>query len=289
MSALFVDLPPGIGDISWVYGKILDLTAEHSIMVKICGDEPRRSSPFVDLLPGLTNLGYGGHYRNMVKRLVPYQTDLRTLAHNKSHGICLNPHLEAGHRIELTYPAQTTHYHYHINTTDAHRAAAKSILDQAGDRPRIGYYCSSHKHRPDLGFWLERDWIKTLTGVLERVPTAQLFALGAPYDDKTINVHKLLNRPRSISAIGSDIGVTLEVLRGLDYFVAFPSGLGVLCDVIKTPCMMFYWSNILAQFKGFPGTYADPESIANKRHLILPYITPEAALKEFELHSVPWL
>lgn len=288
MSLLVFDVPSGIGDTSWIYSKLVDIAMKRTIHIRICGDEPRRTSPFVDLLPGVVNLGYGGFYRNMLKRVLPYQTDLSIFTTGE-YALSLNPHLEAGQRIEKAYPKQKTHYHYPLNTTPRHKDLAGSILAQAGDRPRIGYYCSSHKHRPNMGFWLEPDWVRYLNGILSLVPNAQLVAVGATYDDKTSSVHNLMGPLKSVSAVGNEIGTTLEVLRGLDYFVAFPSGLGVMCDVLLTPCTMFYWSNIIPHCAGFPDSYADPESIKTHRHVILPYVGVDTALEAFAAKGLPWI
>lgn len=285
------DVAPGIGDISWIYSKILDLAPRCHVRFKICGDLPRRSFDFVSLLPGITNAGYGGFYRNMVKRIVPYKTDLLSLAPG-TYALSMNPHLEAGRRIELAYPRQTTWHHYRIQTTDQHRAFAAAAVDHTLPGARLGFYCSSHKHRPKKGFWSARQWVEFLLKVNEAVPNATFIAIGAEYDDKTVEAYNML-----VAALGPDkvrssigasaVGSTLETLRRLDYFFAFPSGLAVFCDVLKTPCMMAYWSNI--EFPNFPKSYAAPESLATQRHLIVPYLEPDKIFSMFEKAGPGWI
>lgn len=287
------DVAPGIGDISWIYSKVLDLAPRFHVRFKICGDEPRRSFDFVSLLPGITNMGYGGYYRNMIKRLVPYDTDLSTLGPG-SYAISMNPHLEAGRRIELAYPRQTTHYHYRINTNDAHRSFAETAVDHTLPGARLGFYCSSHKHRPNQSFWSAVEWVAFLLKVDAVVPNATFIAIGAPYDDKTVEAYNLLLAALGLDRVKSSLGVspvgaTLETLRRLDYFFAFPSGLGVFCDVLKTPCMMAYWSNVLPQFAHFPRSYADPESLTTQRHLIVPYADPDSIFPMFAKAGPQWI
>jgi hypothetical protein len=288
---LTIDIPPGIGDGAWSAYKIYDLVLHgRKVAMKICGDEPKRAKDFIDVIPGVTNLGYGGFYRNMVKRLVPYNTDLASLP-DGNYAISMNPHLEAGFRIEDAYPKQKTHFHMPFNTTPTQHDAAKRKLDKMGKQVRIGFYCSSHKHRPDLGHWLEPQWIDMLTRIAKLIPNASFLALGASYDDKTVEVERLLRRtgiPTTSTVGSSDVGTTIETLRGLDYFVSFPSGLSVLCDNLNTPCMYFYWSNVLLQFKDFPRSYADPDNLKSGRHLIIPYLGVDDTFEIFKSQSLPF-
>jgi hypothetical protein len=87
-----------------------------------------------------------------------------------------------------------------------------------------------------------------------------------------------------INAIGLNIGATFWLLAQLDYFFAFPSGLGILADVVNTPCMMWYWSNI--QNPKFLDCYADPENVASWRHINLPYNTVEQSLLVFDTQGM---
>ena len=88
-----------------------------------------------------------------------------------------------------------------------------------------------------------------------------------------------------LESIGCHIGTTIEVLRRLDYFLAYPSGLGILCDVVDTPCLMFYWPNF---HDAFLNTYADPANVASGRHLNLLFDTPAKALATYARKGLAW-
>lgn len=288
---LAFNVPPGIGDISWCYGKLRDLIQTKKVGFRICKDQPQRSLYFLDLLPGVVNLGFGHFYAHIKTRLIPFDRDLRTLVRG-DYNVSINPHLEAGQRIEKAYPHQTTHFHYPLNIEQRHRDAAAHYLNKANGSHKIGVYCSSYKHRPDLGFWNPTEWFNFLKMVLQLFPNASLLFVGAPYDDKTKHVYDLcvqhhLNAHSAIAE--TDIGTTIAILQGLDYFFAFPSGLGVICDVIQKPCTMWYWSNIQPQFQRFPSSYADPVNLENGRHLILPYTDPNFAFRLFSDRGAKWL
>lgn len=79
-----------------------------------------------------------------------------------------------------------------------------------------------------------------------------------------------------LECIGAHIGVTIETIRRLDSFVAYPSGLGILGDVLDTPTVMFYWPDF---HDPFINTYADPKNVASGRHLNLLFCPPNDALR----------
>ena len=57
----------GIGDIAWVYSKLIDVAKQRPVSIGIEDHELRRASDFVDMLPHVKNLGY---IRPPKKRLI---------------------------------------------------------------------------------------------------------------------------------------------------------------------------------------------------------------------------
>lgn len=293
MADIIFEVPPGLGDISWCYSKIRDLVFTKRVGFRICNDKPLRSLDFVSLLVGVDNLGFGRSYADTRKVLLPYDTDLMALGPG-TYAISLNPWLEAGKRIELAFPKQTTHYHYQMVTSFEQRRKAEAVMRLASpdDQPVVGFYCSSYAHRPDLGFWDAKEWVQFLTMVRDLIPDVRFVALGAKFDDKTMDTYKLMVAAgfNVTSAIGTfDCGASIELIHRLDYFFAFPSGLAILADVVNTPCMMWYWSNVLKEFANFPNTYADPDTIRQHYHINLPYIKAQESFNHFRLWGLPHL
>lgn len=244
-----VYVPPGIGDISWIYSKLGHLP---DLEFVIQDSDPRRSSDFVDLLPGVKNLGY---------EKVPHTTRLPGVDDPPRDGefAILNHFLETGHTLARVWPELPTNYHYQLNTTDADRAQAEAVLD---GKPAFGIYCSSRKHRADMKFWDTDDWCRFMDKIGGR-----FVVIGAEYDDRSAEVAKLTG---AIDTVGKlKIGATIELIRRLDYFFAFPSGLGILADVVKTPCTMWYWGGNRFMMNG-RGQYQDP---ARNDHVVRPYGT----------------
>ena len=121
-------------------------------------------------------------------------------------------------------------------------------------------------------------------------PGCALIGLGAKFDDKTLEVFAgLEHQGKNVtSAIGqTEIGATIEIIRGLDFLFAFPSGLGILADVVDTPCQMWYWYR--EDCLRFPNTYADPKNIENKRHTNLYYASIADSINFFLQNGAKWL
>jgi hypothetical protein len=276
-------VPSGIGDISWIYSKICNLAKTRKIGIEICDDKPRRSAPFVERLPSVHCLGYavGVSYSNIMSEALPTDTDLSKLADGQ-YVINLNRHLESGKHLKDAFPAQDTEYHYRIPDPPAE---ARLNRFKGHDRLKIGFYCSSVNHRPELSFWTPEQWVQFLEMVRAAYPSALFVGIGAPYDDKTREVCDLLGERGFplMRWLSQDIAVTIAVIRGLDFFFSFPSGLGILADVVNTPCQMWFWSNVPGweSHAGLPGKYADPEHVKSGFHYTAPYEDPGTSFARF--------
>ena len=284
---LLLVVPPGIGDISWVYSKVCDLAGQRRIAFRLCGDQPFRGKEFVDLLPGIINYGYANvAYDKIRDKLLPVRMDLAALTSGNLYNISLNPHLEGGAVLSEAFPQQSTSYHYAMKLPAITAGTPAFQLQQVDkSRLKIGFYCSSYAHREDIVFWKVPGWLKFLKLVREQYPEALFVAVGAPYDDRTKEVvTALVGEGFDVSAyFGQHIGETLNIMKQFDYFFSFPSGLGILSDVINIPCMMWFWGNLdgWERVRGLPGKYADPANVVSGRHITAPYVSVDASFKLF--------
>jgi hypothetical protein len=262
--------------------KVKDLVdAGNDVGFRIAGNPPHRGSDLVDLLPGIRNLGFGRPYQEILENRLDQYYDL-TFLDTGTYQVTTNPYLEAGVPLHQIFPSQKTHYHFDLALVDSR--TADSLIASTEDQYRIGVYCSSNSHRPDLGMWSVDEWIIFLEMIKEILPNVTFVMLGAAYDDKTFEVYRqlLLRKHRVVSALGFCLNDTVQVIKQLHYFFAFPSGLGILSDVVNTPCMMWYWSNLIKANEKFLNTYCDPESVRRKIHLNVPYIKPHHSASVFE-------
>lgn len=283
-------VPSGIGDISWIYSKVNSLAKKRSVAFSICKDLPNRSKLFVDLLPNITNLGYERNlfYWKVLKAALPSDTKLGGLKPGR-YILTLNPHLESGKKLSEAYPDQPTDYHYDLKLpafpTDF---KFKELI--GGSRRMIGIYCSSYQHHKDTLFWKVDEWVQFLMGVKQHIPGARFVVVGATYDNRTNDVFLALKKAGEdpLPFLDQEIGFTFQVLKCLDYFFAFPSGLGIMADVLNIPAMMWFWGNlpVWAHMKGLFDTYADPEHTKSKFHLMAPYASVSESLQLWVDHGL---
>jgi len=279
-------VPAGIGDISWCYSKVSELSKQRQIGFIVCGDQPRRSHPFVNILPRIVNLGYSKlsyvpHIQPNI--LPPKDTNLAELK-DATYYLGLNPWLEAGHPLNEAFPHQPTDYHYALHLPHPDTLPAVRMLRSIPHK-KIGLYCSSNRHRPDLGMWTSLQWLEFLRLVKGAYPDAVFVAIGAPYDDKTNEVADLLvNSGHSVYRfLNQPPCQSFRIMETLSYFFAFPSGLGIMADVLRVPCMMWYWAN-LGEWKHMGGlftSYADPETLQSGAHIVAPYASVDEAFRLF--------
>lgn len=264
--------PPGIGDVSWVISKIYHLFGRREVALKLCDYPPPRSSEFIDLLP-VKNLGYVPW--KFPEGAIDMHTDLDSLEDGEYRIEC-NTALERGIRLADIFPCQPTNYHYPIKTTAKHKKIANEFIKKIEGQTKIGIYASAYRSGSPwhIGHWQE--FCKLLNSYL---PSVSFYVIGASWDDRSSDLFRELKRDgcNVASQVGEHhIGATLEVMRQLDYFFAYPSGLGILADVIQTPCMMWLYDGMYA--KGLINSYKDP---AGKGHINVPTMTPQKSFDVF--------
>jgi len=278
-------VPAGIGDISWCYSKVEELSKQRQVGFIVCGDQPRRSHPYVNILPRIVNLGYSklSYVPHIEPNLLPPKdTNLAELK-NGTYYLGLNPWLEAGHPLHEAFPMQATNYHYELHLPHPDTLPAARMLRSLPQK-KIGFYCSSNRHRPDLGMWTVQQWVAFLEMVKAFHENSVFVAIGAPYDDKTAQVADELAKRHSVYRyLNQPPCQSFRLMETLSYFFAFPSGLGIMADVLRVPCMMWYWANLAewGHMGGLFTSYADPETLASGQHIVAPYASVDESFKLF--------
>lgn len=276
-------VPAGIGDIAWLYGKLRNIGREFAL--QICGDAPRRSEPFVSLLPGVKNLGYGdfSYHPTFVRSQLglPADTDPRQLPLGEYFLSC-NQHVDAGHRIEQFLPALEMSFHYDLATTDEHRAVAERIL-KGLVRPPVLVYTSKYNRSGDWIFWGPGEWAEFLDKVALRMGGASFVVIGADFDGELgpQTARALQTRGHEVRNVVGEthIGEVVELIKRVSYFFAYPSGLGILGDVLSCPTMMFLPTPRHDKLKD---SYADPANIDSGRHINHLFSSPAEAFRVWQ-------
>jgi hypothetical protein len=279
--SLTLYVPPGIGDFSAMYSKLCNLNRE--IYIRTSNDSPNRLSPFLELLPNLKDAGYAGHDAMVaVSNTLPPGTDLSSIQ-DGDYFLAINRFLEEGGRVADWVPGKTT-YHYKMNLWDYPEKADEFFLTIPARRgPIVGVYCSAYGNARHWGFWTYEKWRTFLELVSSVLPEdTQYIFLGAEYDvqiAEQLQVWMEAVGLQSHLTLGLfHIGTTIEIIRNLDYFFVFPSGLGFLADVVDTPHMMWFPHHLSPMM----GTFCDPENYEARQSFHLEFSEPESAFKRFK-------
>jgi hypothetical protein len=181
-----------------------------------------------------------------------------------------NAYLEAHHRIETWFPDIPVDYHFDIRSKPEHIARASNLAPPgdficcfAANQGTINSWSAGVP--PDKVAWNHHHWVEFMRLFRDQIADIPFVIIGAPWDRlvaDAIAAGALAHKVKVINLCSQlHIGETLHVMSLAKYGVYFPSGMGVLAQVICAPSTMFY-ANV-PPHHGLIGSWADPELIAN--------------------------
>lgn len=283
----------GIGDNLWVLQKLVN--AGQKFHFKIAGDKPRRGHQIFDLLPQITaSYEYASFDSGQViKRDAsgchnPKGPQLKYSHFNKDDFyLCCNHHLERGQRLEEWLPDLETSYLMDYTTSDSDQNEAFRVLQGVTeDDLVIGLYGSCYSVLRHWNFWQPDTWALFADYLnLNAKRNVVFVVVGASFDldlgQKMITELEGMTLTHR-NCIGKSLGCVVEVMKRMDAFFSFPSGLGVLSSSLNIPTMFFYPPHL----DKMKNAWASPEAIETKRYVPMDFVPPQEALK-----SVPkeWL
>lgn len=294
-------VPAGIGDISWIYSKIkyLKNIVNREILLYVAGhDKPNRGGDFVELLPEVKFGGYLDDRKsfNVIIQSLPSNWPPTVGGYGLFHkpeilNISANLHLESGQPLKEWLPFLPTDYHYLIAVTEPQIREAEQIME-AATKPCIAVYTSNmdkeNKIHGGWNLWSTNQWIgflKSLSCFPQCRNLTYLF-IGAEYDkDKTIAISQVMrdNGTNTLEVIGKPLGVALECLRRCHYLISYPSGIGILSNVLHVPgVMLLPWI-----LKNLETAYADPIDMGYQRYRAWANPKPEEVLEWMKRISIP--
>lgn len=277
-------VPPGIGDFSAMYAKLCKLEREVTIRPSV--DRPNRISEYLDILPRIRNGGYSANGANLtLARTLPPKTDLQNLPDGE-YFLAINTWLEGGGKAADWIPGPTE-YHYQMLKPMEHFRPAYDFLKNIPPGLQVGVYCSAYGNSRHWGFWGFEEWKTFLGLVVKALPdTTNYIFIGAEYDlgiSENLFLWAKCAGLRAHNAVGKfHIAGTLEIIRSLNYFFVFPSGLGFLADVLRTPNLMWFPSALDLM----RGTFCDPEQYESGRTLHRLFSTPEEAFEDWKQNGL---
>lgn len=246
----------GIGDSIWLMMKLINQTEKFHW--KIPDGHPQRGKQLFDLLPQLTESceyipgmgyktikrnGYRGEWKNTPKQFF----------------LEANTWLEAGKRIEKFLPDLQTSFVLPYQTTIEDTKAAEPFTPL--NQNLIGIYTSAHATSQQMSGWGVSEWHEMITLIQNHNPSYKFVFLGAPYDlGISEKVMELMKPQEYINAIGQPLGVSIEILKRLDCFIGFQSGLSIINETIAARQTVMLYNRSLEKMMG---AWPDPERIKN--------------------------
>jgi len=253
---------PGIGDTIWLFMKLIN--QPEKFHWKIGDGSPQRGKAIFELFPQLVesfeyipNCGY-----NKVKR---------NATHGKWHKFAAqefyleaNSHLELGNRIENFLPDLPTTFKLEYATSEDDFLTSNKLLSIDGSKPRVSYigvYTSAYSNARHWGGWQAKEWLELIRLIQKHNPEYKFVFIGADYDIGIPgDIMSKLKPNQFIDTIGQPLSVAVEILKRLDCFIGFPSGLSIINETLAAKqTIMFYPPHLSKLINAWP----DPERIEN--------------------------
>lgn len=264
---LEINTHPGIGDVSWIYSKLVN--CEQPLKLKIAEDKKtKRALPFVGLLPQIQAAEYGdlGDYLPLSKCGNAYFAEyLEAQKLGLDLYVSANNYLETGARLEGYMPDLPTSFHYEIITKETDHEQAQRLLPKG--HVYFGIYTSSQQGAVNWNGWQQEEWMDFAKRLYRQFPEITLVILGAKWDmDLSCAVSSGLHAAGipHVNLVGkTDMGSAVEVLKRLTYFVGYASGMGILGNVLQKPGLMLYPNHLEKLMHAWPC----PISLGLNRHI----------------------
>jgi len=269
-------VPPGIGDISWIYSKLAGLG--RPLRIEVADSGPRRALPYLELLPLVKESCYvkAPNPANMRggKALPSWSAEqLVSAASEDIVPIDLNCWLEAGNRIEDFIPNIPTVHHYPIDIEKADGTfAGWGELNARLCFRFVCFYCANADTVRRWHGWKPAQWASLARLLFSQFSLDGIVLLGAKWDRPFADeVHAALH-VRVVDLVGKlPLAGTLYIISRSRYLVAFPSGIPILATVLSRPTVMFYPDSL----KGLMTSWVPRDVLDDGTYKAMPFCEPE--------------
>lgn len=250
----------GLGDSVWLAMKLIN--QPEKFHWKLPDGHPQRGKQLFDLLPQITasceyvpGMGY-----KMIKRS-GYRGKWSGV--RNEFYLEANTWLEAGKRIEGFLPDLPTSFILPYVTTDDEHNEAVNILG-VGDEKYIGVYTSAYSTARQWGGWSSKEWYELIT-LIQRHNSAYKFVfIGAEWDIGVSQEVMSTMKPEEFNnTIGKRLPVVVEILKRLDCFIGFPSGLSIINETLGARQTVMFYPPHLAKMQN---AWADPVRIESGQY-----------------------
>ncbi len=221
--------------------------------------QPKRGHQIFDLFPQIVesfeyipNAGYNTLKRNS------YNGSWEDAPKDKMV-LEANGFLESGKRIEGFLPDLQTSFKLPIPVNEDAIKKASEFLPSIEGVKYIGIYTTSYSNAKYMSGWLIDEWNEFIKLINGHDHLIRFVFLGAEYDNGISQEVMKIMKATYINLIGrTELPVLIEVLKKLEMFVGFQSGLLILNEMIGAKQTVMLYSSAL---NSMVGTWADPKRI----------------------------
>ena len=261
----------GIGDISWIYSKLVTLERPLDMIYYVTPGMAatpigRRCIPLLKMLP------YVNSYRisTVVNKLIQAHNPVSKHEIDEANEIfCMaNSHLECGNRIETFIPDVSINHHYPINISEADKQYAEVLTKELPDYCLL--YTSSVNGNKHWGGWGPAQWAALVYHYRMLIADKPSVLVGTEWD---LDMARRLQIPNMQVVVGhTSLGTTLELIRRSTHFMAFPSGLAIMACQLHKPVLMLH----PRQLRGLHNSWAPMDMIADHSFIPMTWTNPIA-------------
>lgn len=264
-SEITLGVPPGVGDIVWVYQKFAPYFSRINFRILSQSDDAvqRRSVPWLKLLPKVGKVEFQQDHPMRVAQLIRRPCTMKEAfeqwrqAPNECVDYSCNLWLERGIRIEDIDPG-------------ARIEKDVELLDEPFCLPHERYAVlyvsgdSRHPHRlPTHVCWTVKQWARYVKMVWEKYDLhLPVIIIGAEFDQPVPN--QLLDELHCQSSawIGQEPGRVVHLLKHADLFLGYQSGLNVVADLAGVRAQQMLYFPYLAEWMSY--SWCKPENIQTR-------------------------
>lgn len=283
---------PGLGDSVWIIQKLI--SSGEKFDFHISENKPQRGKQLFDMLPQVANscayvpgLSYGAI------RAGSKQFDGMHFADIKMNGFNLeaNYHLECGKRIEEFLPDLPTTYKlpyvtgdHGFSWTQLPRPASEKITNPEKGLPAIadqtkyvGIYGSAYSTGRAWGGWSDAEWFDLIDKMYCENKDLIFVIIGASWDvDLASNLIPRLRKAAIPyhNTVGKPMTYVVELLKCLDYFIGFPSGLSIINETLHRKTFMFYPDPLKNDLRKLMYSWPEQNRIDNHDYIAQTFCPP---------------
>jgi len=270
---MIVGVPSGIGDVSWVYSKLCNVGER--LEYEVADGWPYRTTQFLELLPGVSKASYGPFRYDEIMAfehatgIVDHPTWARCRIVRDRIVLAAHHHLEMGRRLEDWLPDLPTSFHYTINIPREDQEKAYAALRPLR-APLWGISAASYRGSEAWKTWGRPEWSRFLR-MFEAETGGTIILLGGFWDDLT---HALATEGWPELVGKTSIGTAIEILKHLDGYIGFSSGLGILRTVLNKRVFMMWPEHQIE----LSTSWAPPDMLESGRYAASQWLDPNEVM-----------